>query len=456
MCASRRATRARHTRYTSVLMRGGSTVAQRFVIEREAGVGGMGRVYRARDRESGDVIALKVLSAVDTASRDRFEREARILHELSHPAIVRYVAHGEDGGLPFIAMEWLDGHTTFRRGCAAVRSAPGDAAKLGLCVAEALSCAHEAGVLHRDVKPSNLIMGDDDTHVRVVDFGVARHVREALAVTQNRLIVGSCAYMSPEQARGDRDVDPRSDLFSLGCVLYEVVSGIRAFGAPNATASLAKVLLDEPPPLHEVAPHVPHAYAAPRLQAPQEEPRRSSGERQGRGVDGAARPHRGPRPGSSRSPFESIARTARAASRVGGARLERHGRREHGDGPRRRRRDDGGRNVDDRAAPSGRALVRRGKLTFLADATAIATFSGGVPTDEAARAAQCALAMRDVLRSSSIAMALGRGEIGAWAPIGAVHRRGGRRARAYATGDPIRLAGRRDADWLVAYEGPGR
>jgi tetratricopeptide (TPR) repeat protein len=425
-------------------MRSGDTVARRFVVEREAGVGGMGRVFRAVDQDSGRTVALKVLRWSDGDGRERFEREARILSALSHPAIVGYVAHGQDDGQPFLAMEWLGGEplsARLRKGALPIATA----GELGLRVAEALACAHEAGVLHRDVKPANLILEDDEPDapglgVRVVDFGVARSAREAKAVTRTGMIVGSCSYMSPEQALAQRDVDARSDLFSLGCVLYECVTGVRAFGARDPTAALAKILLDEPAPMREIAPQAPRPLAdlvsallqkdrskrpesarvvAERLRAILEEPE-------------SAEPERPPPPAFGTRERRVV--WVVLASEVAGAPTGEET------------------VVDDADAGRLRKIAESygGSLAFLADATAMATFSGGVPTDEAPRAARCALALRDALPGSAIAIAMGRGEMGARTPIGEVIDDAADALRRTPPG-AIRLHGV-DPDWLSGFE----
>ncbi len=398
-------------------MLSGATVAGRFLIEREAGVGGMGRVYRAHDNATGRTVALKVLTSDGVDERDRFEREAKILSALSHPSIVSYIAHGDEQGQPFLAMEWLEGTSLsarLRKGPLAIEAAT----ELGVRVADALACAHEAGVLHRDVKPANLILGEGDTNVRVVDFGVARRTREAKAVTRTGMIVGSCAYMSPEQALAQRDVDARSDLFSLGCVLYECVSGVRAFGARDATAALAKVLLDEPASLREIAPHTPRALAdvvtwllrKDRTQRPANA--RLLAERLRAARDA-------PDDAEAPAPIALGTREKRVvwvvlASGFSGEESE----------PSRTLADDAPTQAEDAEGSNQlRAIVKSygGSLAFLADGAAIATFSGGVPTDEAPRAARCALAMREALPLAPIAIAMGRGESHATdAPIGEV------------------------------------
>jgi len=437
----------------------GTVIAGRFVIQRVAGVGGMGRVYRARDNESGRVVALKVLHSIDEASRDRFEREARILSALSHPAIVGYVAHGEDDrGRPFLAMDWLEGEplsARLRKGALEIE----EAMKLGMRVAEALSCAHEAGVLHRDVKPANLILEPtpSGTEVRVVDFGVARHVRETLAVTHTGMIVGSCAYMSPEQALARRDIDPRSDLFSLGCVLYECVSGVRAFGARDATAALAKVLLDEPIPLHDVLPSVPRALADLVTWLLRKDPERRPPN--ARIVAGRLRDVLENRDIGDPDPSmtQSLGTRERRVVWVvlAGSALARPDKDEdRPSGATIRVAEDTATISDEEAGGTLRlhTIVKSygGALAFLADATAIATFSGGVPTDEAARAARCALAMREALPSASIAIAMGLCEVGVRAPLGAVIDEAADALRRTASG-AIRLHGV-DRDWLLGFD----
>src|SRR2546430_120837 len=156
-------------------MHAGDLVADRFELELIAGVGGMGEVWRARDRATGGAVALKLLQLEGDAARDRFAREAALLAELTHPAIVRYVAHGSaTKGMPFLAMEWLDGENLEQR---LSRHALDVADTLAIArrVADALAAAHGAGIVHRDVKPSNvLLLGGRAEQAKLVDFGVAR------------------------------------------------------------------------------------------------------------------------------------------------------------------------------------------------------------------------------------------------------------------------------------------
>src|SRR5262249_49662727 len=161
--------------------------------------------------------------------------------ELRHAGIVRYVAHGEtpDGEL-FLAMEWLEGEDLASR----LRRMPlttDETVALGKRVAEALAIAHARGVVHRDLKPSNLFLVDNDVErVTILDFGIAR-LCDAARVTQTGAVLGTPGYMAPEQARGNDEIDPRADVFALGCVLFECLTGSPAFPGDHFMAILAKI-----------------------------------------------------------------------------------------------------------------------------------------------------------------------------------------------------------------------
>ena len=228
-------------------MRPGDLVGERFELEAEAGSGGMGAVFRARDRETGGTVALKVMHEREHADR-RLAREAAALAEIEHPGIVRYVAHGPS----WIAMEWLEGEDLeqrlLRQGLTLRESIA-----LARCAASALGAAHARGLVHRDVKPANLwLTGGDPAHVKLLDFGIAR-ARVQASMTGTGVAIGTPAYMAPEQARGERSLDARADVFSLGCVLFECVAGRPPFVGESIAAVLAKVLFEEVPPLGEVA-----------------------------------------------------------------------------------------------------------------------------------------------------------------------------------------------------------
>jgi serine/threonine protein kinase len=236
----------------------GDVIAERFVIERPAGSGGMGSVFLALDRADGRRVAIKAMSAPSEDATERFRREARVLSELSHPAIVRYLAHGETGihGEPFLVMEWLDGEDLGDR-LSRTGLTPGESIDLIRRAAEALAFAHERGVIHRDIKPSNIfLVGGAANRVKVLDFGAARRRNASQVLTQAGMMLGTLGYMAPEQAWGSPDVDARADVFALGCVLFECLTGRPAFVGHRAVAILAKIVSDEVPRVSELCPHI--------------------------------------------------------------------------------------------------------------------------------------------------------------------------------------------------------
>jgi serine/threonine protein kinase len=219
----------------------------------------MGHVYRARDIQTGEPVALKILAHGGT---ERFLREGRVLAELSHPHIVRYLAHGTtETDEPYLAMEWLEGEDLARRLGRAGALPLADAVVLGRAVCLALAAAHARGVVHRDIKPSNLFLVDGaPSQVRVLDFGAARFDRTtSQAPTASGIVLGTPGYMAPEQVRDERPVDRRADVFALGCVLYEALTGRPAFSAQHVLALLGKILRDDPPRLREALPSAPAA-----------------------------------------------------------------------------------------------------------------------------------------------------------------------------------------------------
>ena len=233
-------------------------VANRFEIEHEAGRGSMGVVHKAKDRVTGASVALKRLVGGDARITARFAQEAAILAEIGHPAIVGYVAHGiDDSGAPYLAMEWLEGEdldVRITRG----RLSIAETLTLAYRAADALAAAHAAGVVHRDLKPSNLLLPDGDVaRVKLLDFGIAR-AASARQATATGALLGTPAYMAPEQVRGASSVDARADVFALGCVIFECVTGRPAFVGEHAMAVLAKVLLEDPPRLRELVPEAPN------------------------------------------------------------------------------------------------------------------------------------------------------------------------------------------------------
>jgi serine/threonine protein kinase/tetratricopeptide (TPR) repeat protein len=241
----------------------GELFAQRFLVEARIAAGGMGAIFRAIDQQTARPVALKLLQGHGSAgASQRFAREAQILAELRHPHVVPYVAHGiDEANQPYLAMEWLEGETLARR----IRRGPlglRDSVAVALGVSAALAEAHARGVIHRDLKPSNLFLPlQDATRVIVLDFGLARHVLPMEAVTRTGATVGTLPYMSPEQARGAREIGPPTDIFSLGCVLYECLAGKPPFSGQHMATVLLKVMLEEPRPIREWRGDVPEALA---------------------------------------------------------------------------------------------------------------------------------------------------------------------------------------------------
>ena len=242
-------------------MQPGDLVADRFLIERAAGSGGMGQVYRALDRTTGNAVAVKVLLSGRAIHRPRFEQEAVMLAELNHPGIVRYVAHGgKPSGEAYLVTEWLDGESLSDR-LRRQRMTPGEGLTLGLHVARALDAAHQHGILHRDLKPSNLFLVNGAFEkVKLLDFGLARRIIGGLSLTGSGTAVGTPGYMAPEQARGVRDIDARVDVFSLGCVLFKCLTGRRAFAGQHALAILMRIILEDTPSVSAITPTIPVAF----------------------------------------------------------------------------------------------------------------------------------------------------------------------------------------------------
>ncbi len=237
-------------------------VGDRFVLERLAGAGGMGEVYRANDEQSGLSVAVKIMRWGSSDDAARFVREARILSELDHPCIVRHIAHGVmEEGVPWLAMEWLEGEdlaVRLRRGRLSVH----ETLRVAQHVAEGLAMAHARGFVHRDLKPSNLfLVGGQCDDVRILDFGIAV-ARLSTRMTRTGMLLGTPGYMAPEQARGEEMVDARADVYSLGSVLFECLTGEPLFSGVHVAALLAKVLFEEAPRLRDKLPTAPFALDA--------------------------------------------------------------------------------------------------------------------------------------------------------------------------------------------------
>ncbi len=216
-----------------------TTLAGRYRLVEVIGRGGMGTVYRAVDLVLGRTVAVKVLPGLladqDPTSVARFEREARTVAALNHPAVVAVYDTGADATSRFIVMEFVEGRSLEEILRDKGRLDPERAARVVARVADALADAHAAAIVHRDIKPANVMVAEDGS-VKVLDFGIARAI-DATTLTQNAAVIGTAAYMAPEQALG-KPADERSDIYSLGCVLYALITGHPPFSGDVAAAVL--------------------------------------------------------------------------------------------------------------------------------------------------------------------------------------------------------------------------
>lgn len=389
----------------------------RFVIDRLAGEGGVGEVYRAHDQDSHQLVAVKLLGFAGDTSTTRFTRESEMLAELEHPAIVRYVAHGEtEAGVPWLAMEWVEGESLEQR-LQRSRLSLIETVQLGKRVTEALKFAHDKGIVHRDIKPANLLLPDGDVQVaKLVDFGVARLGKApSLSLTGAGTLIGTPKYMAPEQARGEA-LDHRADLFSLGCVLYECLAGQPPFDGAHVVAVLAKILLEDIVPVQKYRPRIPQELEDL--------------------IGNLLEKDRDLRPANAQELFDAfedlgdlddyrtgsitvpggllgLTHSERQLSSVVLASLARSS------------------DVDE-TMPGEEGGVRfkrpvevvefyGGRLEWLGDGSAIALLSGpGPATDRAAIAGRCALALHAVMKGARIVVATGSSEIAGRLPEGDV------------------------------------
>jgi hypothetical protein len=394
----------------------GTVIDRRFRLEALVGRGGMGTVWRALDLATNAPVAIKLMRG--DAHSARFAREAQVLAELSHPRVVRHVAHGlTDDGEPFLAMEWLDG-CDLARALLGPRLAIADAIAVAANAAEALAAAHARGIVHRDVKPSNLFLpGGRIDELKVLDFGIARVQLASHAMTRTGATLGTPGYMAPEQARGERDVDARADVFALGCVLYEAVTGRPPFAGEHMMAVLAKVLFEDAPRVRELRPDAPadlerlivrmlgkraddrpadaaaviaalraidHAIVADSPARPTVTALTSTEQR----LLSVVLAHADADHSRTVSPMDHTAATADIATHVD----------------------------SDGALTAYGATVER-----LADGTLVAIVaSRGAATDQAAQAARCALWLRKLRPGVAMALATGRGTVAGRLPVGDV------------------------------------
>jgi hypothetical protein len=228
----------------------------RYEILGEAGHGSMGNVYKARDRETGETVALKLLKpeiASDQAMMDRFKNELLFARKITHKNVCRVYEFNRVGGIAYTSMEFVEGESLRsvlnRFGGLPQRKAT----DLALQICSGLKEAHAQGIVHRDLKPEN-VMIDGQGNVKIMDFGIARSMEAGTRLTGS--MVGTPAYMAPEQVAG-KPVDYRTDIYSLGLILYEMFTGVPAFSADNSIAIALKQMREDPPPPHEIEPNIP-------------------------------------------------------------------------------------------------------------------------------------------------------------------------------------------------------
>jgi len=396
----------------------GSILGGKWQLERLAGAGGMGEVFQGRDLSSGQKVAVKVLRLSQVDQLVRFEREARMLAELDHPNIVRYIDHAVAPlGQPYIVMEWLDGEDLATR----LRTRPltvRETLAIGRDVADAMSAAHARGIIHRDLKPGNvfLVRGvflerGEFGQSKVLDFGIAQ-LGDWTPLTQTGGMVGTLGYMAPEQARSRDDLTPAADVFSLGCLLFECLTGKPVFAGENPMAVMDKLQGEERPSLTRLHPDAPAELEVliERMLAkdPEQRPRDGAAVKaalaalaalQVEQEDSPRRPWRTAMPSLTRSEQRLLSIVLVACAPV----------------------PEGEPVPDMRPAEAealaalarlGRAAVLHGgHLEVQADGSVVVTISGThVATDQAVLSARCALALRVEASGRPMALAMGRGE----------------------------------------------
>jgi serine/threonine protein kinase len=249
---------------TDLLDRLEVALAERYAVERELGRGGTSVVFLARDLHRGCLVALKVLrpEVASLVGTERFLREIGLATRLRHPHIVGLIEAAEVEECLYFSMPFVAGESLRARLWREPQLAVRDAVRITCEIAEALAYAHGEGVVHRDIKPENLLLSSGQ--VFVTDFGLGKALDAAggTALTQSGLVMGTAAYLSPEQAAGEGRLDGRSDLYSLGVVLYEMLAGVQPFVAPSRQQVVAMRFVHPPPPLAAFRDDIPETLAA--------------------------------------------------------------------------------------------------------------------------------------------------------------------------------------------------
>ena len=400
-----------------VEMRVGVSVGERFELVRLAGQGGMGAVFEAKDRETGAKVAIKIMNGASVEERARFDRESRVLAALSHPAIVGYLGHGElESGEPYIVMEWLSGEGLDTR-ITRERLNVDETLALADRIAGALADAHRHGIVHRDIKPSNIFLqGGDVRRAMLLDFGIARRASDSHVVTRTGVFMGTPGYVAPEQARGDRAVNARADVFALGCVLFECLVGKPAFTGQHVVAVLAKVLFEDVPKVSALRPGVPLALdmLIARMLAKHPEERLADGDALIAALARVANdeftsepPHTLRSKGALGSGEQRLVSLILVSSPKEIVSID----------PLAGTLDSAG--IAPLAALRAVARSYGARVEALVDGSAALMLSGaGMATDQATQAARCALALRAMVPDAPLVLVTGRGVLSHALPVG--------------------------------------
>jgi len=428
----------------------------RYVLEEHVDTGGMAEVWRAHDRSHDSVVAVKVLHDTTLSGRKRFSRESRMLRQLTHPAIVRSIDHGlTEAGRPYIVLEWLEGEDLRNR----LEREPLPLAatvELARRVADALGAAHARGIVHRDVKPGNVFLVKGEVEqAKVLDFGVARW-RQVGDLTRPGQQVGTPKYMAPEQALGAGTIDARADVFGLGCVMYLCITGTAPFVGHDLLEVLGKVLLAEVPPLRELVQSVPASLEVlvAKMLSKNREARPSDGAEVAQALAEIQLTLTGSADATPRSSEWRPATLTGHEQRVVSVVAARSG--QHVDP------DDTLADSESSSIDCVRVIATSlgAQLHRLADGSLVVLLPPmGMPTDQASRAARCALQTKLALGDLPVAVATGRAMLSDRLPVGEALERGGALLRSDSASRHVRIdqltAGLLDARFEIAGDEQG-
>jgi eukaryotic-like serine/threonine-protein kinase len=392
-------------------VRPGVVVGKRFEVVAAGSSGGMGAVYRGLDRTTGRPVAIKLVDHRDPHAGARFAREAAALAGVSHPGVVRYIAHGRmPDGVPYLVMDWVEGRTLESR-MGEDGLTLGEAVDVTRKIAEALAAVHARGLVHRDVKPGNVIFPADEAEPVLIDFGLARRVAGGDRLTRSGAVLGTPGFMAPEQTRGVVEVTPATDVFSLGCLLYACATGRHAFIGTSPLATCTKVLLDPPEPMAPLCPEAPAALLelVDRMLAKPPETRPPGGREVADALAALGAIPAGPRRLISPEP-PTTERVTPARPRVLGVVVVAPG------------ADTGDLEPIDLEAAHGEAMREGGRLAAGFDGSIAVVFDGTIPEEVAARSARCALALLPVAADRPVSLSVEVGAAGGDPVDGAIDR----------------------------------